>query len=93
MKLVTKIIEPLNNFWVEDYNENEKEFFLGLGFKEEISNIAPEFGGGNYLNYVGSKMFGMWTDEEIDKIVIALNTAVENGKIEWNGSVYQYVER
>ena len=33
MKLVTKVLDPLNNFWVEDYNEKAKEFYLRHGFE------------------------------------------------------------
>lgn len=70
MKFVSKVINPINNFWVEDYTEEEKEFFLSIGFKETVQKIPESFGGDNkWLSYQGSELFGSWNQEEMNKIV------------------------
>lgn len=88
MKLVTKIINPLNNFWVEDYNEKAKEFFLNLGFKEtKYGGFVPS----SNLEYTGSAMFGLWSDEEKEKIFGALKSLNDDVKdaYEWNSNISQ----
>jgi hypothetical protein len=64
-------------FWVECYNEEEKKFFLALGFEEKISaipdHVRDENGrGGNTLHFKGSQIFGLFSEEEYDKIVHAI---------------------
>lgn len=68
----TKATKP--TFWVECYNEKEKEVFLELGFEEEISaipeHVRDENGrGGNTLHFKGSGMFGLFSEKEYDRIV------------------------
>jgi len=73
MKFVSKIINPINNFWVEDYTEEQKEFFLGIGFTETVHKVPESFGGDfKYLTFQGSKAFGFWTQEEMNKIAQAI---------------------
>lgn len=89
MKLVTKVLDPLNHFWVEKYNEKAKEFFLNLGFEEvQYSGLKPTFN----LEFKGSGIFGFWSDEEKEKIFGALqNLSTENPNhdLDWDGEVYQ----
>lgn len=61
-------------FWVENYNEKEKEVFLKLGFEEKLSKIPQAFRGkndrgGDTLQFKGSGFFGMFSEEEYNKIV------------------------
>ena len=46
----------VKNFWVVNYSNEEKEFFIGLGF------TCDEFR--KTLTYRGSRSFGWWNDEE-----------------------------
>ena len=70
MKLVAKRVNPFNSFWVEDYNEKAKEFFLNLGFVEkQISGFKPTF----ILTFEGSKIFGIWDEKQIKTIMDSLN--------------------
>jgi len=50
----------VKNFWVEDYTEEEKAFFIGLGFD------CDEFR--STLCFHGSGSFGWWSDEEHKRI-------------------------
>jgi hypothetical protein len=72
MKLVSKVINPVTHFWVEDYNELEKEFFISLGFKEVQSNMPKSFGGKPTLQFKGSGMFGGMSKDEYSDIVWAM---------------------
>lgn len=73
MKFVSKIINPVTSFWVEDYTEEQKEFFLGLGFEETIHKVPESFGGDwKYLTFKGSGNFGSWNQEEMNKIAFAI---------------------
>lgn len=69
MKLVSKQIKVVTNFWVEDYNEKEKEFFLSLGFNERIVMMFEPKG---YLEFKGSGVFGFWSDIELKRICDAV---------------------
>ena len=67
MKFVSK---NEGQFWVEDYNEQDKEFFLSLGFVEKIYQHFNTFIGN--LNFKGSGSFGFWTQTECDTICNAI---------------------
>lgn len=79
MKLVSKnpdANEP--SFQIENYSEAEKQFFLGLGFTEKISNVPIAFRGkngdvgGDTLNFMGSGIFGLFSSEEFETITHAI---------------------
>ena len=56
------------SFGVENYNEEQKGFFIGLGFTERIVN---DFNGEQMykgLSYRGTGRFGFWSDEEVKTI-------------------------
>ena len=72
MKLVSKVINPVTHFWVEDYNKEEKEFFISLGFKEVESNIPKNFGGKPTLQFKGSGIFGGMSKDELTDIGSAM---------------------
>jgi hypothetical protein len=73
MKFVSKVIDPCTSFWVEDYTDEEREFFLSIGFEETIYRMPESFGGDQRnLGYQGSKPFGSWSQEEINKIAHAI---------------------
>ena len=57
-----------NNFWVEDFNQEEKEFFLSIGFKEHRYKSGPKTISTN-LYFEGSLPFGLWTGEEMNRIM------------------------
>ena len=55
-------------FWLENYNEEQREFFINLGFTERI---VKGFKGEivlRSLSFIGSNYFGMWSDEEVKTI-------------------------
>lgn len=54
----------VKNFWVEEYNNDDKAFFIGLGF------TCDEFR--ENLCFHGSKSFGWWSDEEYKRISSAV---------------------
>lgn len=72
MKLVTKH-PKFKNFWVEDFNQEERTFFEALGFKFVKSNMPKEFGGSDTLTFQGSDVFGLWTKEELKDILIQVS--------------------
>lgn len=73
MKFVSKVINPCTSFWVEDYTEEEKNFFLSIGFTETIQKVPESFGGDvKWLSFRGSNSFGSWNQEEMNKIAHAI---------------------
>jgi len=68
-------------FWVENYNEKEREVFLSLGFKERISNVPmafrePDGRGGDTLYFRGSGNFGMFSEDEYNKFISTILTEI-----------------
>lgn len=45
-------------FFVEDYNQEQKDFFISIGFTER----------GRVLSFHGSSFSGMWTSKEFEEI-------------------------
>jgi hypothetical protein len=74
MKFVSKIIKPITSFWVEDYTEEEKQFFIDeLGFYEHVIKMPESFGGDSKtLNFNGSGFFGSWSQKEMNLIAEAM---------------------
>lgn len=70
MRLLSKLVNPLEWFCVEEYSEEEKEFFLSLGFKERIFKIGLQES--KALEYKGVGPFNSWTKEEKLKIFNAV---------------------
>ena len=87
MELVTKVLKPLKNFWVEDYNEKAKKFFLDLGFEEvKYDGFEPTF----KLEFAGSGISRFWNDEEFNKIMGALESLdSERDDFEWDSEIYE----
>ena len=88
MKLVTKVLDPLNNFWVENYNDKAKEFFLNLGFKEvKYAGFKPSF----KLEFTGSGAFGFWSDKEKEHIFGGLQFLSDEDIdiVEWDGGILE----
>ena len=88
MELVTKVIDPLKHFWVEKYNDEAKQFFLDLGFKEkQYGGFKPTFN----LEFPGSGVFGFWSKEERIKIFGAVGMLRKKDKklFEWDGYFYE----
>jgi len=54
----------LKDFWVENYTDEDKEFFIGLGF------TCDEFRENLYFH--GSGSFGWWDDEQTKLIYSAV---------------------
>lgn len=66
MKLLSK---GGKEFWVEDFNEEQEQFFISLGFnKTEVPQIQKDFGFTDYLSFGGSEVFGMWSKKEKKEI-------------------------
>ena len=67
MKLLSKITTA-RSFWVEDYNQQEKVFFLSLGFRES------KFGDENVLDFKDPNRNGyeFWTIEQYKRITDAV---------------------
>jgi hypothetical protein len=88
MELITKVVNPLNNFWVQDYNEKAKKLFIDLGFKEvQVGGFKPTF----HLQFKGSSNFGFWSGEERTKILDALeeiNPEYAMKELNWDGEIY-----
>ena len=59
------------NFNVTNYNDEQRDFFIGLGFTERRVKFMGEWMSGS-LSYHGSKSFGFWNDEETTKIYDAV---------------------
>ena len=78
MKLFSKNAKAkIPHFWVESYDEREKEFFLKLGFTENKSVIPKAFRGdggrgGDTLIFKGSGFLTMFSEEEYNKITHAI---------------------
>jgi len=66
MKLLKKQ-NKLKGFWVEDYTEQEKDFFIELGFTERRLKFMGEYMDGT-LSFHGSRSFGWWSDDEAKNI-------------------------
>ena len=57
------------NFNVTNYNDEQRDFFIGLGFTERVSKINGTIDRDNSsLSYHGSNIFGFWNDQEVEKI-------------------------
>lgn len=74
MRLVSKSPQArIPHFWVEDYNEDDKKFFEGLGFVETpVTEIMKQFRIKPTLNFKGSGDWGGMSQEEFDTIVDAM---------------------
>jgi len=74
MRLVSKVIEPIRHFWVEDYSSLDKASFEGIGFKEVAARGPVEFGGKPTLEFSGSDMFGSMSDDEFTDIANSMSS-------------------
>ena len=72
IRFISKTVNPVNDLWVENYTEEEKQFFLTLGFKERVYNKGSMFEKG-VLEFEGSEIFGFWSKDEKKKIFGAMN--------------------
>jgi hypothetical protein len=72
-------------FWVEDYSQEDKEFLEGIGFVEHKSKVPNGFGT-DVMDFKGSGIFGLWTQEEADRIMsaIVVYTGVPKSKLHIN---------
>lgn len=68
MRILTKSINPVTFFWIEDYSEEEKEFFLQLGFVEKKFKMfmPPDL---KALIFKGSGPYDSWTKKELYNIL------------------------
>ena len=55
------------DFNVTNYNDEQKEFFIGLGFTERRVKFMGEWMEGS-LSFHGSRSFGFWNEEEVERI-------------------------
>lgn len=92
MKFISK--QPKSktpHFWVEDYTEKERDFFISIGFKERKPNVDPvvakAFKLKSTLEFEGSDIFTFWTKEEADKILIAIGKEFKLKKI----TIHQFI--
>lgn len=67
MKFVSK---SEGQFWVEDYNDQDKEFFISIGFYEKTYQMFTTFVSNLYFKGTGA--FGFWTQDECTKICEAI---------------------
>ena len=69
------------NFNVTNYNDEQRDFFIGLGFTERLCKNFDGTIDRDYssLSYHGSKIFGFWSDEETD--IIYKPTEQKYGKV------------
>jgi hypothetical protein len=67
----TKKANKSKNFNITNYNEEQKEFFIGLGFTERRVKFMGEWMEGS-LSFHGSKSFGFWNDDEAERIYKAI---------------------
>ncbi len=88
MKFVSKAPRT-KTFWVEDFNEGDKEFLMSLGFTDKEPHVsdmvAKAFQRRPTLYFVGSDIFGLWSQEEINAIHSAIRencAEIEEIKIE-----------
>jgi len=77
MKLFSKNANAkIPHFWVENYTDKEKEFFLKLGFTENKSVIPEAFRcdgrGGDTLVFKGSGFLTMFSEEEYNTVTRAI---------------------
>lgn len=58
------------NFNVTNYNDEQRDFFIRLGFTERIcKNLDGTIDRDcSSLSYHGSRIFGFWNDEEVERI-------------------------
>lgn len=71
LRFASKGNDPNKSFWVEKYNDEERDFFIKLGFTETIDKTPKEFQEkphGNTLNFHGSGVFGYWDKKEAKHI-------------------------
>lgn len=70
----------LKYFWVEDYTNEERDFFLELGFKEKIKEFMGEI---IYkrLSFEGSAFIRTWDAEEWNKISSAVKSKFGSCKV------------
>lgn len=71
MELVTKHPQ-YKNFWIENFNDEERAFFEKLGFKFVKSRMPKSFGGRDTLELTGTGVFGLWTKEELSTVLNAV---------------------
>ena len=84
MKVITKVLEPLNHFWVEDYNEAVYGELLDVGFVEvKYGGFKPRF----CMELKGSGTFGFWNKEEKETAFTILEKLKVNNWSEWDGFV------
>jgi hypothetical protein len=73
IQFIKKGKNKLKTFWVENYNETEKSFFLDLGFTEtKAPKDQKDFGVNSTLDFKGSGMFGSMNDKEWKEITNAI---------------------
>ena len=59
------------NFTVTNYNDEQRDFFIGLGFTERRVKFMGEWMEGS-LSFHGSRSFGFWNEDETEKIYKAI---------------------
>jgi hypothetical protein len=69
MRLISKT--PTNHFWVENFTQEDREFFESIGFKFVKARGPLSFGFCDTLEFRGSGLIG-WTNKECDKIFMAV---------------------
>ena len=83
MKFVSKAPRT-NTFWVEDFTKDDEKFFMGLGFSKTRPHIsemvAKAFKIKPILHFMGSDIFGLWNQAELNKIVYAIYDKYPNMK-------------
>ena len=63
----TKKASKNKNFNVTNYNDEQRDFFIGLGFTERRVKFMGEWMEGS-LSFHGSRSFGFWDEEEVERI-------------------------
>jgi len=88
MKFVSRAPRT-NTFWVEDFTEEDKEFFKSIGFTDtephKSEMVVKAYNRTPTLYFVGSNIFGLWDEEEVQKICSAIYEKypeIDNIKIE-----------
>ena len=71
MKLLKNSNTKIKSFWIKNYTDEDKEFFIGLGFTERRVKFMGEWMDGT-LSFHGSRSFGWWSDEEYKNISAAV---------------------
>lgn len=66
----SKKASKIKNFNVTHYNDEQRDFFIGLGFTERVAknldgSIDREY---SSLSFHGSRIFGFWSEEDTDRI-------------------------